>query len=408
MKPVIELKNISKKYFLGGNLGYKTLRESLTVLPFRKKKNVFWALKDISLKIASGETIGVIGENGSGKSTLLKILSRITNPTKGSGRVNGRVGCLLEVGTGFHPELTGKENIYLNGVILNLKKKEIDRKFDEIVDFAGVGRFLDTPLKRYSTGMWARLAFSVAAHLEPDILLVDEVLSVGDAEFQKKSLEKMSDLSRRGLTLVFVSHNMAALRTLCSKCIFLNKGEMKKMGPADEVIDYYMSGFDQAESGAIDLSSQTACKDSRNVRLNRIELRNQHGQISGAFFLKDDLNIHLFLEASAPTERVKIIVRIIDSGGMPICKVYDSDSGFQLDNINGQVHVSICFPDLRFYPGRYFVSLMIIDEIFNYRHDRYEETEFVISFTMKNQLIMNRDLSRHYGLLLMTPDWKIH
>lgn len=211
---------------------YRRLRELTNFKDenYHDPENVIWALKDISFAVERGEIIGVIGKNGAGKSTLLKILSRITHPTSGVISLNGRVSSLLEVGTGFHPELTGRDNVYLNGTILGMTKDEIDKKFDEIVDFSGVSKFIDTPVKFYSSGMGVRLAFSVAAHLEPEILLIDEVLSVGDAMFQKKSLGKMQEVSRKGRTVLFVSHNMGAVRALCSRALLIEDGKLKKQG----------------------------------------------------------------------------------------------------------------------------------------------------------------------------------
>lgn len=236
-KPIIEVKHLSKQYNIGIDRTYKTFCESFTyavrhplktLKDCRRPNDTFWALKDVNFEIERGEVVGIIGRNGAGKSTLLKILSRITYPTEGEITMRGRVGSLLEVGTGFHPELTGRENIYFNGAILGMKKKEIDDKFDEIVKFSGVEKFLDTPVKRYSSGMQVRLAFSVAAHLEPEILLVDEVLAVGDAEFQKKCLGKMEDVAKEGRTVLFVSHNMNAVEQLCGSCIHLEKGCIKQ------------------------------------------------------------------------------------------------------------------------------------------------------------------------------------
>ncbi|MEJ1936812.1 ABC transporter ATP-binding protein, partial [Nostoc sp. NIES-2111] len=235
--------------------GYKTLRDVIAkqaqgiLQPFQKHKlnyqsyqEEFWALKDVSFEIKQGDRVGIIGCNGAGKSTLLKILSRITEPTTGRIQAKGRVASLLEVGTGFHPELTGRENIYLNGAILGMSKAEIKRKFDEIVAFAEVDKFLDTPVKRYSSGMYVRLAFAVAAHLEPEILVVDEVLAVGDAAFQKKCLGKMEDVAKNeGRTVLFVSHNMAAIRSLCHNCIFLQNGTLSFIGDVEEGIEKYFS-----------------------------------------------------------------------------------------------------------------------------------------------------------------------
>jgi lipopolysaccharide transport system ATP-binding protein len=258
MKPIIEVKNIGKKYLISHERGgYVTLRDVMTNIlkrPFAfvktkakravglEKREEFWALRGVDFNVNKGEVIGIIGRNGAGKSTLLKILSQITPPTEGEIVLRGRVGSLLEVGTGFHPELTGRENIFLNGAILGMKRTEIAEKFDAIVEFAGIGKFLDTPVKRYSSGMYVRLAFSVAAHMEPDILIIDEVLAVGDAEFQKKCLGKMREVTQKdGRTILFVSHNLAAVQSLCTKTILLENGKVKKIGPTKEVIEAYTS-----------------------------------------------------------------------------------------------------------------------------------------------------------------------
>ena len=234
-KPIIEVKNLSKEYRIGSDASYKRLSESLTnvvrnpirtLRGLRAPKNTFWALRDLNFEVKRGEVLGIIGRNGAGKSTLLKVLSRITHPTEGEIIMRGRVGSLLEVGTGFHPELTGRENIYFNGAILGMRRREINEKFDEIVKFSGVEKFLDTPVKRYSSGMNVRLAFSVAAHLDPEILLVDEVLAVGDAEFQKKCLGKMEEVAGEGRTVLFVSHNMNAVERMCKRCILLERGRV--------------------------------------------------------------------------------------------------------------------------------------------------------------------------------------
>ena len=250
-KNVIEVRGIGKRYRLGAagdrQYSYKSLRDILAEVPrklFRrheaKAPPTFWALKDISFDVAEGEVVGLIGRNGAGKSTFLKVLSRVTDPTEGRILLHGRIGSLLEVGTGFHPELTGRENIFLNGAILGMRRAEIVRHFDAIVAFAEVEKFIDTPVKHYSSGMYLRLAFAVAAHLEPEILLVDEVLAVGDAAFQKKCLGKMADISQQGRTVVFVSHNMTALRSLCTRAVWLNEGKVMEDGPAGAVVDHYL------------------------------------------------------------------------------------------------------------------------------------------------------------------------
>ena len=255
-KPIIEVNNLGKKYLIGEHQPYLALRDSMAQFirnPFHlfKKRttltegeNDFWALKDVNFKVNRGEVIGIIGRNGAGKSTLLKIISQITPPTTGSINLRGRAASLLEVGTGFHPELTGRENIMLNGALLGMKKQEIKQKFDQIVEFAEISKFLDTPVKRYSSGMYVRLAFSVAAHLEPEILIVDEVLAVGDTEFQKKCLGKMEDVTHQeGRTILFVSHNMGAVKTLCKRAILLEKGHIVMKGEVNHVIEKYASVF---------------------------------------------------------------------------------------------------------------------------------------------------------------------
>ena len=274
-EPIIEVRNISKQYHIGSQERInKTFREALTdafLAPVRNlmklrrmtrfeedqsKADIIWALKDVTFSILPGEVVGIIGRNGAGKSTLLKILSRITSPTSGDIRLNGRISSLLEVGTGFHPELTGRENIYLNGTILGMRKHEIDKKLDEIIAFSEIERFLDTPVKRYSSGMYVRLAFAVAAHLEPEILLIDEVLAVGDASFQKKCLGKMNDVAKQGRTVMFVSHNITAIVSLCSRCLLLAKGGLIEDGDVIDVTSKYQGGiYTHLKDEAGDLST---------------------------------------------------------------------------------------------------------------------------------------------------------
>lgn len=247
-EPIIAINGLAKQYVLSHRPTYDTFRDSVTGLfaqLFGRRREMeqreqFWALEDVSFTVAKGERIGIIGRNGAGKSTLLKILSRITNPTRGTVRMRGRIASLLEVGTGFHPELTGRENIFLNGSILGMRQSEIRRKFDDIVAFAEVEKFLDTPVKRYSSGMYVRLAFAVAAHLESEILIIDEVLAVGDAQFQKKSLGKMHDVAEQGRTVLFVSHNMTAIKRFCNRCVWLESGRVVMIGPVHDVVDAYL------------------------------------------------------------------------------------------------------------------------------------------------------------------------
>jgi len=275
---VLRCDNLSKQYRIGTAEPYRTLRDAISttaLAPFRRFKpgrqngnGHIWALKDVSFEIKRGEVAGIIGLNGAGKSTLLKILSRITIPTRGRADIFGRVGSLLEVGTGFHPELTGRENIYLNGAILGMRKAEIARKFDEIVAFAEVEKFLDTPVKRYSSGMYVRLAFGVAAHMETEVLLVDEVLAVGDAQFQKKCFDKMREIGTHGRTILFVSHNMSAVRSICRQALIIEKGSVVAQGEIDHTVDEYLSRINSQESR--DEAVETNTFSLRSVQIDSV------------------------------------------------------------------------------------------------------------------------------------------
>lgn len=298
----IRVEDLSKKYEITvGKRRHDTLRDqisdSVKSLFLRNgrsngQKETFWALREISFEVKPGEVLGIIGRNGAGKSTLLKILSRITKPTEGKASIRGRVGSLLEVGTGFHGELTGRENIYLNGAILGMKKVEIDRKFDQIVDFSGVEKFIDTPVKRYSSGMYVRLAFAVAAHLEPEILIVDEVLAVGDASFQKKCLGKMQDVGKEGRTVLFVSHNMAAVTRLCERVIFLDDGRKLADGTSHEVVSKYLSsGLGTAASRK--WVDPTKAPGGEVARLRAVSIRTEDGQIADVIDIRRPVRVEM-------------------------------------------------------------------------------------------------------------------
>lgn len=305
---IIKVENLSKRYrlhHLQDGHRYVAMRDVLveqckrlfqTSRSARLIPEDFWALKDISFDIQQGEAVAIIGRNGAGKSTLLKILSRITEPTAGRVRLKGRVASLLEVGTGFHPELTGRENIYLNGTILGMTKKEIDRKFDAIIDFSGVERFVDTPMKRFSSGMQVRLAFAVAAHLEPEILVIDEVLAVGDATFQKKCLGKMQDVAAGGRTVLFVSHDLAAVEKLCSRAILLDAGRYEADGPTSQTIARYQDSLVQA--GSLDLSLRVDRKGAGFVRFTRIQTLDEHGREQSVFLSGRPLRVRMHYRAS--------------------------------------------------------------------------------------------------------------
>ena len=283
--PVISVRDLGKQYRLGTRQSYKTLRDALASLPRyferqkqdRKNDATTWALQDINLDIGSGEVLGIIGRNGSGKSTFLKILAKITQPTTGRAEVRGRIGSLLEVGTGFHPELTGRENIFVNGAIIGMSRSEIARKFDQIVDFSGVETFLDTPVKRYSSGMRLRLAFATAAHLEPEILLIDEVLAVGDAEFQRKCIGRMRDVASEGRTSLFVSHQMDAVNSLCSRAIWLAGGRLQADGPAEEIVKDYLASTMAGAKGGIE--DRTDRQGEGPIKATALEVRNRGSDI---------------------------------------------------------------------------------------------------------------------------------
>jgi lipopolysaccharide transport system ATP-binding protein len=297
--PIIKVLGLGKRYRLGRVQGYRTLRESLTgwlSRPLRRRATgpapeEFWALRDVSFEVQPGEVLGIIGRNGAGKSTLLKVLSRITSPTEGFAELSGRVASLLEVGTGFHPELTGRENIFLNGAILGMSSAEIRRKFDEIVAFSEVEKFLDTPVKHYSSGMYTRLAFAVAAHLEPEILIVDEVLAVGDAQFQKKCMGKMGDVAREGRTVLFVSHNMPALANLCSRAILLTRGRVAADGPAQQIVNQYISSGQDASGETVWDDIDTA-PGNQKVRLHAVRVL-ADGQAASDVEIQDDVQIQI-------------------------------------------------------------------------------------------------------------------
>ena len=341
-KIAIRVNHLGKKYTLGGpQEQYLTLRDAIVnsvKAPFRRLNQTppdegFWALKDVSFDVMQGEVVGIIGRNGAGKSTLLKILSRITAPTEGTVELHGRVGSLLEVGTGFHPEMTGRENIFLNGSILGMKKTEIEQKFDEIVKFAEIEKFLDTPVKRYSSGMYVRLAFAVAAHLEPEILLVDEVLAVGDAEFQKKCLGKMGDVAKEGRTVFFVSHNMSAILELCPRCLLLQHGEIFKDGSSSEVIDCYSNQNTTLTGQLCWISKINAPTDREFIVVHSISLINKQGISTSTLYTEEPFWVEIEFEILAPLKNCWLGFSIND----PHKDVIFFSGDFNHSNVSGNV-----------------------------------------------------------------------
>jgi lipopolysaccharide transport system ATP-binding protein len=336
MTIAIKVENISKRYKIGtapGKFRYGMLRDQIAALPrklFKRNEgrvgvDYIWALKDVCFDLEEGRVLGIIGRNGAGKSTLLKVLSRVTEPTKGTVTVRGRVGSLLEVGTGFHPELTGRENIYLNGAILGMKNSEIESKFDEIVAFSEVEQFIDTPVKRYSSGMYLRLAFAVAAHLEPEILVVDEVLAVGDAEFQRKCLGKMNDVAAQGRTVLFVSHNMSAILRLTQESIVMQKGQLVKRAPTPEAVDFYLSSG-QAQAGERAWKADDVPATAAPFCPISLRVRDPRGAVADSFRSTESLTLEMEYNLSAPITGLRVGVYLSTVRGEYVFTSFDVDN----------------------------------------------------------------------------------
>lgn len=358
-RPIIEVEGLSKRYKLG-QFNALSIREEVERLFNRKGRETetsadFWALQDVSFTVKPGEVVGIIGRNGAGKSTLLKVLSRVTEPTRGLARIRGRVASLLEVGTGFHPELTGRENIFLNGAILGMSRAEIRAKFDEIVAFAEITKFLDTPVKRYSSGMYVRLAFAVAAHLEPEVLIVDEVLAVGDAEFQKKCLGKMQEVSGTGgRTVLFVSHNMSAVKELCSRALLIEGGRVKHDGPSARVVDEYFSIV--APASAVDLTALHQFGPGSWSKLHALHLTDEAGDSKTAVEMGEALNARLLVEIKASTTNVEIGLKISSRYGSAIHYFNSAWEGLNPDLAPGMYWFDVKVPSTMLFPGIYILG----------------------------------------------------
>ncbi len=372
---VIQIENLWKEYRLGV-IGHGTLTHDLqswwarirgkddpnkriSSMQLGQEKQIegdhFWALRDINFKVARGEILGIIGRNGAGKSTLLKILSRVTAPSRGCIKIKGRIASLLEVGTGFHAELTGRENIYMNGAILGMSKREISSKLEEIIDFSGVENHIDTPVKRYSSGMYVRLAFAVAAHLEPEILVIDEVLAVGDMEFQEKCLGKMEKVAKAGRTVLFVSHNMAAIKALCSRSILLNKGMVEIEGKTDEVIDHYRLGERRAQQGFARISASDA-----PAKHTEISLLDNGRKPKETFDCDEEITVRLCFTVALKLERLEIYFYVYDNHGHMLFQSTSAgdNKGLQTFDI-GNFVAEIQIPPLFLAPGKYSVAVGI-------------------------------------------------
>jgi lipopolysaccharide transport system ATP-binding protein len=368
-EPIIQVESVGKRYRRGTASAGGLLSESVgRVLraPLRGRAHAapdfFWALRDVSLEIERGEVVGIIGRNGAGKSTLLKLLSRITPPTEGRITLRGRVASLLEVGTGFHPELTGRENVYLNGAILGMRRREIERRFDEIVEFSGVGAFLDTPVKRYSSGMYVRLGFAVAAHLAPEVLLVDEVLAVGDAEFQRKCLGKMREASTAGRTVVFISHNLGSLRRLCPRSYWLDGGRIVAEGSSDDVVRRYLQDAEAGDhEGDVAIGDDARRMGTGDARFTRASLLDAEGHRVTTLHLGEPIRVSLSFEVTRPFDQAVIEVGISTEDGQRIATVQNVDFGGEPVALERGVHTATVDIDPGMLPGSYAIDIALHD-----------------------------------------------
>lgn len=411
-KSIISIQKLAKAYTISHQIqavGTSTLRDALIgtlrrPLSFftgeRLDKEKFWALKNVSLEIEQGDTVGLIGRNGSGKSTLLKVLSRIVEPTSGRAMLNGRTASLLEVGTGFHPELTGRENIFFNGAILGMSRKEINQKFDEIVEFSGVEKFLDTPVKFYSSGMYVRLAFAIAAHLDPDILIVDEVLAVGDAEFQKKSLGKMRDVTQDATrTVIFVSHSMEAIQSICNKCIWMQNGEIMKYGPTKEVVEAYMQQSNATSQTPI--SKRTNRKGTGSVKLTDAKLHNnviKSGEIMIDFMLTN--------KSKNTYDDIKFSLDLRDTSGNHIANIMNQNVGKSIRVKPGKTSVSLQIENVRLMPGSYSLSTFLASDVYN--TEIFDWVEDAVTLTIPAYDVHNQGSmpANNGGIIYLDYDYK--
>lgn len=408
---VIRGEKLSKLYKIGVSQDYKTLRDQMAQAwrgMFRRgrdeaqEKGLFWALKDVSFEIKHGQVMGLVGRNGAGKSTLLKLLSRITEPTSGYAAIYGRVASLLEVGTGFHGELTGRENVYLNGAVLGMTRSEIKRKFDEIVDFSGVEDFIDTPIKRYSSGMKVRLAFSVAAHLEPEILIIDEVLAVGDVIFQQKCLGKMEEVAHAGRTVIFVSHNMGAIRNLCTAALWLKDGRLEMSGDIGMVVDAYIKSVDVVRTlNDTDLAKRTGTGEART---KHIQLLSSDDEPCYTFAMGDDVIIEFEVEFFKPVPFAAFSLDIKQKNtGINI--VHNSsleDDDFQIAHPKpGKHRFRTKIKNLLLYPDLYTISIHTWNRTSII--DRYED---ILDFSIVQAGLTNRNLAEQKrGLIYTYSHW---
>ena len=411
MESTIVVEKISKKYDIGKLQKDTQFREALINFTKRvffrnnEKKEEIWALKDVSFSANYGEIIGIVGPNGAGKSTLLKILSKITYPTSGRIKVLGRVASLLEVGTGFHEELTGRENIFLNGSILGMKKDEVKQKLDEIISFSGVEKFLDTPIKRYSTGMRLRLGFSVAAHLDTDVLFIDEVLAVGDVAFQKKCLNLMGDFTRSGRTVLFVSHNMPVVENLCPRVLWIDNGEIRKDGDGKDVIGDYMSQYAVIQhSTGNDLTNVYQREGSGEIRFTRIEYLDPDGQPKNLIRSGESLKVRLYFQVHQSVSNPSIYFRIYGDKGIRVATFGNLISGQPIPRLHpGTGYVDLDIDFLNFMPDRYYLNLEIRDDKKKYI-DHLVHFSF-IDVEVSNYYKSGMGIDKNLGITFLPYKW---
>lgn len=408
MSSAIEVSHLAKRYILGANQTSQfreAMVETLQAVFLRKKQPPVehWALRDVSFKIDAGEVVGVIGRNGAGKSTLLKILSKITYPTKGDISVNGRVASLLEVGTGFHEELSGRENIFLNGSIMGMRREAIQRRFAEIVEFSGVEKFIDTPIKRYSSGMRLRLGFAVAAHLDPEILLVDEVLAVGDAEFQRKCLAAMDGLRSGGRTVIFVSHSMAAIEGLCSRCIWIDAGVVRQDGPAEEVVHDYMATFAKVGGSTSDLESIETRVGNGFARVTGIEFRDPSGQPMALVRSGDKFTLRMFFKVTEPIRDLHVGIEVYSEMGQKITISNNWMTGFDIPQVKpGRGYVDLDIDCFNLMPGRFYLTAWLKGPQIDY--DVLENC-VTMDVETSNFFGTGRGITPQFGMIFLPGRW---
>ena len=403
----VVVQNLTKRYVLGsGQMMFREMIMNALRRHARVEPTVLLALRDVSFTIGRGELVGIIGRNGAGKSTLLKVLSRITYPTCGTVHVNGRVGSLLEVGTGFHEELTGRENVYLNGAILGMKKREIDRKLDEIIEFADIERFIDTPIKRYSSGMRMRLGFSVAAHLDTDILFVDEVLAVGDVGFQRKCLGAMSDLKTQGRTVLFVSHNMSAVEHLCPRAIWIEAGRVHEDGPSSRVLRNYMGTYAGSERSSLDLTTVSNRRGSGAVQYRSIAFLGDDAAPLDLIRSGDHFRVRLGYEVLEKVVSPIFGFQLFSASGVFLTDVSTWNLGVEIPVLHpGHGHLDLRIDSLNLMPGRYFLSLWLTSPD-GTRHDVLEHVR-ALDVEPSNYYKSGRGIDSRFGFVVLPCNWEL-